>query len=151
MVLLHYVSYNSTQMLTLLKGIQHLYMDLYYLPTITNSITLGNGICNGIINLGDLVFNLKSSQLFEMFVSANSRNLLLELVHHHCASGPGDHYDRWERCHWWLCEYLLLGSNCIFLEAGSGNLLGILNETLFSDCCIILFWYLFSYLLIMVL
>lgn len=56
----------------------------------------------------DILTKFESPKLFEMFVSADSRNFFLDLVYHHCAFGPGDNYDSCQRCYRWLCEYLLL-------------------------------------------
>lgn len=57
---------------------------------------------------GDVFPNLKRRKRLEMLVSAHSRNLFPDLVHHHRASGPGDLHDSCQGCYRRLCGYSLL-------------------------------------------
>ena len=98
-------------------------------------------------HLEDIFTNLQSPKLFKIFVSADSRNFFPVLVYHYCAFGPGDNYDGCQRCHRWLCEYLLLGSpevcfHCDLSEVEHGDSLEIVEWRSFGKHDIKLFCYL---------
>lgn len=71
-----------------------------------------------------------------MFVSVDSRNLLLDLVYHFCAFGPGDHDDSCQRCYRRLCEYLLMGNfkGLTFVSSHMWKIIPTWNFERISSC-----------------